>query len=114
MHGKRIFLGTSSIHLKTTFQKLHSYEKNWLFAQSKIRKAKAKTKFNLATGIKDNKKLFYSKGRAKENLQPLLDVARYVTTEDKEKAKVLNAFFTSISKSQTNYSWGSPPPDLEV
>ena len=33
-----------------------------------------------------------SKRRTNENLCPLLDAAGYVTTEDKEKADVLNAF----------------------
>ena len=32
-----------------------------------------------------------------------------MTTEDKEKAEVLNAFFTSAFKSQTNYPWGTLP-----
>jgi len=43
-----------------------------------------------------------------------VDVAGSMTTEDKEKADVLNAFFTSVFKSQTNYSQGILPPDLEV
>jgi len=33
-----------------------------------------------------------SKRRTNENLCPLLDAEGYVTTEDKEKADVLNAF----------------------
>ena len=37
-----------------------------------------------------------------------------VTTEDKEEAKVLNVFFISVFKSQTKYSQGTLPPDLEV
>ena len=37
-----------------------------------------------------------------------------MTTEDKEKAEVLNAFFISAFKSQTNYPWGTLSPDLEV
>jgi len=58
----------------------------------------------LASGVKENKKLFYkhinSKRRAKENLRPLLDAVGNLTTEDREKAKVLNAVFTPIFKSQ--------------
>jgi len=37
-----------------------------------------------------------------------------MTTENKEKAEVLNAFFTSVCKSQTNNPWHTLPPDLEV
>ena len=37
-----------------------------------------------------------------------------MTTEDKEKVEVLNAFFTSVLKSQASYPWGTQPPDLEV
>ena len=72
----------------------------------KIREAKAKLELNLTTG-KENKKFFYkfidNKRRAKENLQSLLGAARNMTTEDKETAEVLNAFFTSVFKSLTSY-----------
>jgi len=37
-----------------------------------------------------------------------------VTTEDKEKAEVLNAFFTSVFKDQTAYPQGTPLSDLGV
>ena len=71
--------------------------------REKIRKAKAQLELNLAIGIKENKKHFYkhinNKRRAKENLHPLLDAAGNVTTEDKEEAEVLSAFFTSAFKS---------------
>ena len=36
-----------------------------------------------------------------------------MTTED-EKSEVLNAFLTSVFKSQTNYPQGTPHPDLEI
>ena len=36
------------------------------------------------------------------------------TTEDKEKAEVLNAFFTSVFKDQTAYPQGTPLSDLGV
>ena len=71
---------------------------------------------NLAAGVKGNKKLFYkyinSKRRTRENLHSLLDEAGNVTTEDKEKADVLNAFFTSVFKRQTGYPQVSPLSDL--
>ena len=37
-----------------------------------------------------------------------------MTTEDKEKAEVLNAFFTSVFKDQTAYPQGTPLSDLVV
>ena len=86
--------------------------------REKIRKAKAQLELNLAAGVKGNKKLFYkyinSKRRTRENLHSLLDEAGNVTTEDKEKADILNAFFTSVFKSQTSYRQVSPLSDLAV
>ena len=71
---------------------------------------------NLAAGVKGNKKLFYkyinTNRRTRENLHSLLDEAGNVTTEDKEKAEVLNAFFTSVFKSQTSYPQGTSSSDL--
>ena len=37
-----------------------------------------------------------------------------MTTEDKEKAEVLNAFSTSVFKCQTSYLQGTLPSDLAV
>jgi len=92
---------------------LREYRELIRTCREKIRKAEAELELNLATVIKENKKHFYkyfnSKRRAKENLHPLLDAAGNVTTEDKEKAEVLNAFFTSLFKSQTNYPQGTLP-----
>jgi len=47
-------------------------------------------------------------------LHSLLVEAGNVTTEDKEKADVLNAFFTSVFKSQASYPHVSPLSDLAV
>ena len=84
--------------------------------REKIRKAKAQLELNLASRVKKNKTLFYkyisSKSRTKDNLHSLLDEAGNVTTEDKEKTEVLNAFFTSVFKSQTSYPQGTPLSDL--
>ena len=84
--------------------------------REKIRKAKAQLELKLAAGVKGNKKLFYkyinSKRRTRENLHSLLDEAGNVTTEDKEKADVLNAFFTSVFKRQTGYPQVSLLSDL--
>jgi len=37
-----------------------------------------------------------------------------MTTEEKEKAEVLNTFFTFLFKIQTSYPQGTLLPDLEV
>ncbi|MCQ4187459.1 reverse transcriptase family protein [Klebsiella pneumoniae] len=96
----------------------NEYKEVVRMCRGEIRKAKAQLEFNLATGVKRNKKLFYkyinSKRRTKENIHSLLDEAGNVTTEDKEKAEVLNAFFTSVFKGQTSYPQGTPLSDLVV
>ena len=37
-----------------------------------------------------------------------------MTTEDKEKEEVRNAFFMSVFKGQTSYPWGTPLSNLVV
>ena len=96
----------------------NEYKEVVRMCRGEIRKAKAQLEFNLAAGVKRNKKLFYkyinSKRRTKENIHSLLDEAGNVTTEDKEKAEVLNAFFTSVFKSQTSYPQDTPLSDLVI
>ena len=75
----------------------------------------AQLELNLAAGVKRNKKLFNKYISSKrENLHSLLDEARNVITEDKEKAEVLNAFFKSVFKRQSSYPQGTPLSDLVV
>ncbi|KAK4829847.1 hypothetical protein QYF61_006857 [Mycteria americana] len=85
--------------------------------REKIRRAKAELELNLAAAVKDNKKHFFkyisSKGRAKENLQPLVDGGGNTVTKDEEKAEVLNAFFASVFNSRADCSLGTQPLELE-
>ena len=92
------------------------YKEVFKMCREKIRKVKAQLELNLASEVKGNKKLFYkyinSKRKTRENLHSLLNEAGNVTTEDKEKAEVLNAFFTSVFKGQTSYPQDTPLSDL--
>ena len=83
-----------------------------------VRKAKVQLELKLATAVNKNKKSFYKyingKRRTKENFRPLLDAVGNVTTENKEEAEVINAFFTSAFNRQISYLWGILCTDLEV
>lgn len=107
-----IFSGRRDRELRESTRKLLAC------ARQKIMKANAQYELKLATMVKDNKKWFYKyvncKRRAKENLHFLLDAGGNMTTEVKEKAEVLNAFFASVFTSQTTYPWGTQPHNLEV
>lgn len=67
--------------------------------REKIRRIKAQLELNLATSVKDNKKCFYkyinNKRRTRENIYALLNAGENMVTKDKEKAKVLKAYFAS-------------------
>ncbi|KAK4827148.1 hypothetical protein QYF61_015102 [Mycteria americana] len=68
--------------------------------RDRVRKAKADLELSLARDVKDNKKGFYkfinSKRKTKENMGPLLNVARELVTNGTEKAEILDAFFASV------------------
>ncbi|XP_048822867.1 uncharacterized protein LOC125702985 [Lagopus muta] len=86
--------------------------------REEVRKAKARLELGLATAVKENKKSFYKytngKRKTKGNVCPLIDAAGNVTTDDKEKAEVLSAFFTSAFNSQSSYLRGTLCPDLDI
>jgi len=71
----------------------------WL-CRDEVRKAKAHLDFNLARDGKNNNKGFYTyvsqKRKVKENILPLRSKTRKLETVEKEKAEVLNNYFTSV------------------
>jgi len=85
--------------------------------REEIRKTKAQLELRQATVVRNNKKCFYkyinNKKRTKKSLQPLLDVRGNITNKGEEKAEVLNAFFASVFKGQTDYPQGRQPPVME-
>ncbi|KAK4828562.1 hypothetical protein QYF61_027531 [Mycteria americana] len=82
----------------------------------KIRAAKARLEFKLASTAKDNKKGFFkyvnSKRRTRANIGVLLDEVGHLKNRDVDKAEMFNAFFTSVFN--TNDGPGDPwSPALE-
>lgn len=49
---------------------------------------------------------------AKENLHPLMDMGRSITTKDQEKAEVLSDFFALDFSRKSSGSLGTQPPEL--
>jgi len=86
-------------------------------AERKSERQKAQLELRVATVVRDNKKCICkninNKKRAKESLHPVFDAGRNVATKDEEKTEVLHAFFASVFNSQTSYSHGIQPPELE-
>jgi len=68
--------------------------------RDETRKVKAHPELKLARDVKNNKKGFFnyisSKGKARNNVGPLLNETGVLVTEDAEKAELLNAFFASV------------------
>lgn len=73
-----------------------------------VSKVKAYLELNTVREVKGIKKGFYryssSKRKIQENVGPLINGARNVVKKDMEKAKLLHAFFTSVS---TGKSWAT-------
>lgn len=70
------------------------------------RKAKAHLEFNLAGGVKDNKKGFFkytrSKRKTRKNVDLLLNGAEAPVIKNFEKAEFLNTFFSSVFTYETS------------
>lgn len=77
-----------------------------LVCRDGVRKAKANLEFSLVRNVKGNKNGFYKyisrKRKIRENVGLLLDGAGDLVTKDMEKAKVFNAFFTSVFPDKTS------------
>ncbi|PKU35376.1 rna-directed dna polymerase from mobile element jockey-like [Limosa lapponica baueri] len=74
-------------------------------ARNQIRQTKAQIELNLSRDIKDNKKNFYNydvrdKGKTREDVGLLQKETGDLVTQDREKAEVLNDFFTSFFTSR--------------
>lgn len=73
--------------------------------RDRIRKAKANLELSLVKDVKGNNNGFYkyinSKRKVREIVGLLLDGAGDLVTKDMEKAKVFNAFFTSVFTGKT-------------
>lgn len=76
-----------------------------LVCRNSIKKTKANLELGLVRDVKGSKngfcKYINSKRKVKENVSLLLNGARDLVTKDMEKAKVFNAFFTSVFTGKT-------------
>ncbi|KAK4807141.1 hypothetical protein QYF61_018482, partial [Mycteria americana] len=84
--------------------------------REKIRAAKARLEFKLASTVKDNKKGFLksinSKRRTRDNIGLLLDEVGHLTNRDVDKAETFNAFFASVFNTNDG-PWDPQSPVLE-
>lgn len=81
--------------------------------RDEVQKAKAYLEQYLAKDMKGNRKGFCkyinSKRESRENMGSLLNGVREVVTNKMEKAKVLNAFFTSVFNGKTDLQESQNP-----
>ena len=96
----------------------HANEQNYHFhrnvANSAIKKAKLTKEFNIASKAKSNPKCFFnyvnSQIKPRECISNLKKEDGSMTENDKEKADVLNSFFSSVFVKEND----EPLPDLDV
>lgn len=86
-------------YCKNNFTKTR-YEEAKSTCNTVVKKAKIEYEKNLAENIKENNKAFWayvrSKSKTKETIGNLEDSTGEIKSESKEKAEILNAFFTSV------------------
>ena len=81
-------------------QNREKYEEAKIIASRRVKEAKWKYERNIALGMKDDSKLFWklvkSKTKVKEDIQCIIQETGEVHSENKEKAELLNHFFSSV------------------